>query len=81
MSVNIIDSHLTSIINSDLKRNTFSDSAKIALIPPIFKWKGERTEIKNCRSVIILNCFLKVCERFTYENLMSSVTNSLSNLF
>ena len=28
MSANIIDSHLTNIINSDLKRNAFSNSKK-----------------------------------------------------
>ena len=47
MSENIIDPHLTNIINSDLKRDPFSDSAKVASIPPIFKGKGERTKIKN----------------------------------
>ena len=76
---NIIDSHLTNIINSNLKRNAFSDSAKVAPIHPIFKEKGERTEIKNCRPVSILNCFSKVYERFIHENLMSSVTNFLSD--
>ena len=79
MSANIIDSHLTNIINSDLKRNAFSDSAKVASIRPIFKGKGERTEIKNYRPVSILNCFSKVYERFIHENLMSSVTNFLSD--
>ena len=53
MSANIVDSHLTNIINSDLKRNSFSDSAKVASIRPIFKEKEERTEIKNYRPVII----------------------------
>ena len=51
MSANVIDSHFTNIINSDLKRNAFSDSVKLASICPIFKAKGERTEIKNYRSV------------------------------
>ena len=60
MSANNIDSHLTNIINNDLKRNVFSDSAKVASIPPIFKGKGQRTEIKNYRPVSILNCFSKV---------------------
>ena len=78
-STNIIDSHLTNIINSDLKINAFSDSAKVASIRPIFKGKGERTEMKNCRPVSILNCFSKVYERFIHENLMSSVTNFLSD--
>ena len=41
MSANIIDSHLTNIINSDLKRNAFSDSAKVASICPMFKEKGK----------------------------------------
>ena len=35
MLANIIDSHLTDIINSDLKRNVFSDSAKLASIRSI----------------------------------------------
>ena len=74
MSANIIDSHLTNIINSNLKRNAFSDSAKVASIRPIFKGKGERTEIKNYRPVSILNYFSKVYERFIHKNLMSSVT-------
>ena len=79
MPANIIDSHLINIINSDLKRNAFSDSPKAASIRPIFKGKGERTETKNNRPVSILNCFSKVYERFIHENLMSSVTNFLSD--
>ena len=79
MSANIIDSHLTNTINSDLKRNAFSDSAKVASIRPIFKVKGERTEIKNYRLVSIRKCFSKVYERFIHENPMSSVTNFLSD--
>ena len=79
MPANIIDSHLINIINSDLKRNAFSDSAKVASIPPSFKAKKKRTEIKNYRPVSILNCFSKVYARFIHENLMSSVTNFLSD--
>ena len=40
MLADIIDSHLTNVINSDLKRNAFSDSAKVASICPFFKRKG-----------------------------------------
>ena len=79
MSANSIDSHLTNISNNDLKRNAFSDSAKVASICLIFKGKGERTEIKNYRPVRIVNCFSKVYERFIHGNLMSSVTNFLSD--
>ena len=60
-------------------KNVFSDSAKVALIRQIFKGKGARTEIKDYRPVSILNCFPKVYERFIHENLMSSVTNFLSD--
>ena len=38
----IIDKHLTNIINNDLLRNSFSDSAKIASIKPIFKKEREQ---------------------------------------
>ena len=74
-----IQSHLTNIINCDLKRNAFSDPVKVASIRPIFKGKGERSEIKNYRPVSILNCFSKVYERFIHENRMSSVTKFLSD--
>ena len=77
---NIIDSHLTNIINSNLKRNAFSDSAKVVSIRPIFKGKGERTEIQIYRPVNILNCFSEVYERFIHEYLMLSVTNFLSDI-
>ena len=50
-------------VNNDFLRNSFSDSAKIASVRPIFK-KGERTEIGNYRPVSILNCFSKIYERF-----------------
>ena len=75
MSAYIIDKHLTNIINNDLLRNSFSDSAKIASVRPIFK-KGERTEIGNYRPVSILNCFSKIYERFLHNQ-----TASFSNEF
>ena len=40
MLADIIDSHLTKVINSNLKRNAFSDLAKVASICPVFKRKG-----------------------------------------
>ena len=55
------------------------DSQFVASIRPVFKGKGKQTEIKNDRPVSTLNCFSKVYERFIHENLMSSVTNFLSD--
>ena len=70
MSANIIGSHLTNIINSGLKRNAFSDSAKVASIRPIFKVKGERTEIKNYRaskqSKLLFKSLRKIDTRKSY---------------
>ena len=46
MSAYVIDKHLTYISNYDLLKISFSDSAKIASVRPIFK-KGKRTELGN----------------------------------
>ena len=78
MSAYIIDKHLTNIINNDLLRNSFSDSAKIASVRPIFK-KGERTEIGNYRPVSILNCFSKIYERFLHNQIVSFSNEFLSD--
>ena len=56
MLTNIIDSHLTNIINSEMH----SDSPEVASIRPIFKRKAEGTEIKNYWPVSTLKCFTKV---------------------
>ena len=37
LSANIIDSHLTNIINSDLVKYSFSEDAKTTSVRPIFK--------------------------------------------
>ena len=44
-AANIIDSYLTNIINNELPRNSFSHSAKVASLRPIFK-RNDRTSIK-----------------------------------
>ena len=42
MSAYIIDKHLTNIINSDLLRNSFSDSSKIASLDQYLKKEKEQ---------------------------------------
>ena len=37
LSANIVDSHLTNIINNDLSNNSFSNEAKVATVRPIYK--------------------------------------------
>ena len=39
LSANIIDSHLTNIIDSDLLKDSFSEHAKAAFVRPFFKKK------------------------------------------
>ena len=46
LSDNIIDLHLTNIINSDLLKGSFSEHAKTASVRPIFK-KKEHNKIEN----------------------------------
>ena len=43
---NVIDLHLTNIINRDKKENKFSENAKTALVRPIYK-KNDRVKIQN----------------------------------
>ena len=59
---NFIDSHLTNILNRDIKENKFSEDAKTALVRPSSK-KNDRDKIQNYKPVSILNDISKVCER------------------
>ena len=43
---NVIDLHLTNIINRDIKENKFSENAKTALVRQIYK-KNDRIKIQN----------------------------------
>ena len=74
---NIIDSHITNIINQDLNIDKYSEEAKTALVRPLFK-KDDRDKIKNYRPVSILNGFSKIYERFLLNSLSEYVENTLS---
>ena len=63
----IIVKYLINIINNDLLRNSFLDSAKIASVRPMFN--RERTEMENNRAVSIFNCFSKIHERFLHNQI------------
>ena len=53
----IID--VANLINKDISNNKFSENAKTATGD-----KGNRTEIKNCKTVILLNIFKKIYKKF-----------------
>ena len=65
------------IINEDISNNKFSENAKTATVRPIFK-KGDRTDIKSCRPVSLLNILSKIYKRFLHENLTYYVDTFLS---
>ena len=78
LSANIIDSHLTNIINKDISQSKFSEAAKLASVRPLYKKKG-REKIENYRPVSILNCFSKVYEKFLLAQFKPFVNNILSD--
>ena len=77
MSAYIIDKHQTNVINNNLLRKSFSDSAKIASVRVIFL-KKEKSEIGNYRPVSILNCFFKIYERLLPDQIASFLNEFLS---
>ena len=77
MSANVIDSHLTNIIDKDIDQNNYSENAKTANVKPVFK-KDDRTKMKNYRPVCLLNIFSKIYERYLHESLTSFVNSFLS---
>ena len=77
MSANVIDSHLTNIIDKDIDQNNYSENAKTANVKPVFKKDG-RTKIKNYRPVSLLNIFSKIYERYLHESLTPFVNSFLS---
>ena len=70
--------HLTNIINRDIKENIFSEDAKIALVRPLHK-KNDRDKIQNNRPVSILDGFSKVYERYLLNSLSNHIEKILSN--
>ena len=77
LAADVIDQDLTNIINQDVARNAFSESAKMAHVSTTFK-KLERTSKENCRPVSILNTFSKVSEKYIKEQLSSCVDKCVS---
>ena len=74
---NVINSHLTNIINRDIKENKFSEDAKTALVRPLYK-KNDWDKIQNYRPVNILNGFSKVYERYLLNSLPNHIEKKYS---
>ena len=78
LSADVIDKHLTNIINTDLESSCFSENAEIASVKPIDK-KENKSDKNNYRAVSILNCFSKIYERFINDKLLNHVSDKLSD--
>ena len=76
-AANIIDVHITNILNNDISKAHFPEEAKIANVRPIYK-KDKRDELRNYRPVSILNTFSKIYEKFIQEALTPFVEKFLS---
>ena len=72
--IDVIDIHLTNIINTDLESSCFSKNAKIASVKPIYK-KESRSNKNNYRPVSTLKGFSKIDERFINDKLLSHVSD------
>ena len=75
---NVIVSHLTNIINRDIKEDKFSEDAKTAFVRSLYK-KIDRDKIQNYRPVSILNGFSKVYERYLLNSLSNHIKKINSN--
>ena len=78
LSADVVDKHLTNIINTGLECSCFSENAKIASVKPIYK-KESRPDKNNYRPVNFLNGFSKIYERFINDKLLNHVNDILSD--
>ena len=72
------DSHLTNVINRDIKEIKFLEDAKTALVRPLHK-TNDGDKIQNDRPISILNGFSKVYERYLLNSLSNHMEKILSN--
>lgn len=73
LATNIIDSHLVNISNNELLRNSFSNSAKVASVRPIFQ-KVDWTNIKIIDQLVFEIVFKR---KFFNEKLLRSENHFL----
>ena len=79
MVADILDEPLTKVINTSIYNNKFCESAKIAVVPPIYKEK-DRTLKENYRPVSILNVSSKVFEKHLKNSIDPFVDEIISAL-
>ena len=75
ITANVIDSHITSILDHDLLNKGFLEKAKIANACPIYK-KEPRKKLENGRPASILTTPSKIYERFIHKKILSIVLSA-----
>jgi len=58
------------IYNVSLNSGVFPDKWKTATVTPLYK-KGDRYDMQNYRSILIISVFAKLLERLTYNRIIS----------
>ena len=61
---------LCHVFNTSLEEGKFPDKWKNAVIQPIFKQKGSRSNPKNYRPIALLPCMSKIFEHFVHQQLL-----------
>ena len=78
---NTLSPLLTGLFNKCLADGLFPSELKIAQVIPLYKNKGEITEITNYRPISMLSIFSKIFEKLIYKNLIEFLdkNSTLSN--
>ena len=66
----IISSSICKIFNTSLKRGVLPNDWKCARVTPLFK-QGEKTDISNYRTILVVSTVVKVFERIVYDQVYS----------
>ena len=65
---------ITYIINKILETGIYPNKWKIALVIPLYKGKGDRSDPKNYRPISLISNISKICEGIISEQLVNHMT-------
>ena len=60
------------VVNSDIHSHIFPDSAKVAVVTPVFKKDNQHSK-QNFRPISVLNTFSKVFEKYLFDQLSTNL--------
>ena len=71
---------LTAAVNKSIEENIFPDHAKIASVVPLDNGKPNKNEVRNFRSVSVLDTFSKIYEKVIKKQLVEFMEQYFSSL-